>query len=92
MTEGGVAERELAERLGARAKDRLHELQQWTVLRKAIESFWLRHDHRRAPTWVEHRDISDVMLATCLAPDGFLAFERPKQPSLQEATAAPPPG
>ena len=39
---------------------------------QAIESFWLDAGHREAGTWAEHRDINEVMLATCLAPDGFL--------------------
>jgi hypothetical protein len=38
-----------------------------------IESFWRTAEHRRSRTWTEHRDISEVMLATRLAPDGFLA-------------------
>ena len=41
-------------------------------LRSEIESFWLRPESRRASTWTEHEDINDVMLATSLAPDGFV--------------------
>jgi len=41
-------------------------------LRTAIESFWLVEEHRRDDTWRAHQDINDVMLATALAPDGFL--------------------
>jgi hypothetical protein len=37
-----------------------------------IESFWRDPTHQRAATWSEHRDINEVMLATRLAPDGFL--------------------
>jgi len=37
-----------------------------------IESFWRDPAHQRAATWSEHRDINEVMLATRLAPDGFL--------------------
>ena len=32
---------------------------------------------RQVPTWVEHADINDVMLATSLEPDGFLALGAP---------------
>ncbi len=41
---------------------------------RAIESFWLDPGHRRASTWAEHRDINEVMLATSLAPEGFLVL------------------
>lgn len=37
-----------------------------------IESFWATPEHRRAPTWTGHADINAVMLATSLAPDGYL--------------------
>ncbi|MDT8282903.1 MAG: hypothetical protein RQ982_08840 [Gammaproteobacteria bacterium] len=43
--------------------DRIHEL---------IESFWIESDHRSVKTWQEHADINNVMLATSLAPDGYL--------------------
>jgi hypothetical protein len=42
------------------------------ALRSEIESFWLVPEHRRAPSWTEHRDINEVMLATSLAPEGCL--------------------
>ena len=31
-------------------------------------------ENRRAPSWVEHQDINDVMLATSLEPAGFLGL------------------
>jgi hypothetical protein len=31
-----------------------------------IEQFWLQPHHRRESTWTDHRDISDVMLASSL--------------------------
>lgn len=45
-------------------------------LRGAIEAFWLDGEHRRSRTYREHQDISDVMLATSLQPDGFLVLRR----------------
>ncbi len=39
-----------------------------------IESFWLEGSNREAGTWREHREINMVMLATSLAPDGFLSI------------------
>ncbi len=44
------------------------------TLGTAIESFWLGSENRRARTWSDHRDINDVMLATCLAPEGYLVL------------------
>jgi hypothetical protein len=37
-----------------------------------LENFWLAERNREAKTWADHRDINMVMLATSLAPDGFL--------------------
>lgn len=37
-----------------------------------IEGFWLRGNSRENETWREHREINLVMLATSLAPEGFL--------------------
>jgi len=51
---------------------RLQALFQYVPLRDEIESFWRDPDQRRASTWAEHRDINEVMLATSLAPAGFL--------------------
>jgi hypothetical protein len=50
----------------------LQALMQHTPLRDAIETFWYNPEHHRANTWAEHRDINEVMLATSLAPQGFL--------------------
>ncbi|MFW5950988.1 MAG: hypothetical protein ACOCVZ_02595 [Gemmatimonadota bacterium] len=50
----------------------LHEA---TPLRAEIARFWLDERSRRAPTWLEHQDINTVMLATALAPDGYLGPE-----------------
>ena len=43
-----------------------------TRLIAAIEGFWLEPANRESGSWNEHRDINMVMLATSLAPDGFL--------------------
>jgi hypothetical protein len=41
-------------------------------VRDRIASFWLDAAHRESALWREHVDINEVMLATCLAPAGFL--------------------
>jgi len=43
-------------------------------LAAAIEDFWCDPAHRLTQTWLEHRDINTVMLATSLAPDGYLTL------------------
>lgn len=37
-----------------------------------IRDFWLDPANRANRTWTEHADINEVMLATCLVPQGFL--------------------
>jgi hypothetical protein len=51
---------------------RLDSLARYAALGSAIESFWRDPEHRQNGTWAEHRDINEVMLATCLLPDGLL--------------------
>jgi hypothetical protein len=46
--------------------------ERYGFLRAEIEEFWIRPESRRVPTWLDHADINDVMLATSLAPDGFV--------------------
>jgi len=47
-------------------------LARYLPLRAEIEAFWLRPEHRRVDSWLEHANINDVMLATSLQPEGFL--------------------
>jgi hypothetical protein len=61
--------------------DKKHPLHEWieSMMRYApmgemIEKFWLESTNRKANTWIEHRDINMVMLATSLAPDGYLTL------------------
>ena len=37
-----------------------------------IERFWLDPTHQKAESWMAHGDINRIMLATSLAPDGYL--------------------
>jgi hypothetical protein len=38
----------------------------------AIKEFWMSATNRQSVTWTGHRDINRVMLATSIAPEGFL--------------------
>lgn len=39
---------------------------------ETIEKFWLEPKNQKSSTWREHLDINSVMLATSLAPEGYL--------------------
>jgi hypothetical protein len=59
-------------------KDLFHSLlkilSRYAGLRETIETFWLERTNRESDSWTAHRDINRVMLATSLAPDGFLSI------------------
>ena len=50
----------------------LGEVRSFEPLSRATEVFWLEPAARGQASWFEHRDINEVMLATALAPEGFL--------------------
>ena len=51
---------------------RVEDLARYVPLRETIEQFWTDGRNREASTWIQHREINMVMLATSLAPDEFL--------------------
>ncbi len=53
---------------------RIEPLMRYSHLSAVIEKFWLERKNREASSWTEHRDINMVMLATSLAPDGYLTL------------------
>jgi hypothetical protein len=55
----------------------LQALMQFAPLAEGLVTFWRDPAHQDAPSWAEHRDINEVMLATGLAPDGCLTLLRP---------------
>ena len=52
----------------------LTELREYMPLVEEIEQFWLDEENQKAGTWKEYREINMVMLATSLAPEGFLGI------------------
>lgn len=48
------------------------QLRRSEPLGRAIVQYWLDPEHQASTNWLAHRDINDVMLATSLAPDGYL--------------------
>lgn len=51
----------------------LDRLRPYDALAGTIEGFWLDLQNRSGETWLAHEDINAVMLATSLAPEGYLA-------------------
>ena len=61
-------------RLSRGAADRLAALRRYLPLGNEIEAFWREPLNRESGSWSGHRDINEVMLATRLAPEGFLVL------------------
>lgn len=53
-------------------KPSVEVLKEYKPLAISLEKFWLEDENRACETWTEHREINMVMLATSLAPRGFL--------------------
>jgi hypothetical protein len=54
---------------------RLSGLARFLSLSECIETFWLELANQQSHSWIAHRDINSVMLATSLAPDGYLVLQ-----------------
>ena len=81
-----LAFRELGLAIGLHALDQMTELGKQDIalsaivetlllyrsLAEEIEAFWSVPVHRRSSSWMDHSDINTVMLATSLAPEGYL--------------------
>jgi hypothetical protein len=48
------------------------DLLAYRPIAEQIQTFWSDPAHRRSSTWTDHRDINAVMLATSIAPQGYL--------------------
>jgi hypothetical protein len=53
---------------------RVEAIRGYVPLRETIEQFWTDSKNRETATWIEHREINMVMLATSLAPGEFLTI------------------
>ena len=53
-------------------KGQVETLKRYNALAETIEAFWLEPANREASTFTDHYDINMVMLATSLAPHGYL--------------------
>ena len=52
----------------------VEDLVMYLPLRGVIERFWMEGTNREASTWIDHREINMVMLATSLTPNRFLTI------------------
>ena len=57
-----------------RLKRLVEAFKRYKRLAEILESFWLEDTSQKAGTWTDHSAINMVMLATSLAPDGFLTL------------------
>jgi hypothetical protein len=71
----------LARRIGAAGQGSLAQLAEYKAIRADVESFWMQSPNRETSSWLEHADINDVMLATSLAPQGFVELTPPRNAS-----------
>ena len=93
-----LAFRELGLVIGLRAAERLRELAQdmstcsqvvqrilrFKALIDGTLEFWLKKENQETLTWLEHRNINMVMLATGLIPSGYLGPLKEGQASVDE--------
>jgi hypothetical protein len=80
-----LAFRELGLALGLHGVEKMEEARgfaPWFALAERIESFWIDPRNQVAPSFVAHRDINEVMLASTLVPDGCVEL-------FQTATSPP---
>ena len=69
--------RKLSLALGDRT--RLERLAMFSYLSNVIERFWCQAASQQSANWHDHVDINSVMLATSLAPDGYLLVSAGKK-------------
>ena len=55
-------------------RDAFDALLEHSPLAEAVRVFWSDRAHRTNPTWTDHEYINAVMLATSLAPEGYLGL------------------
>lgn len=54
--------------------ENLNDLERFVPIGHIIEDFWTSAKNQKATTWLEHREINMVMLATSLEPDSYLSI------------------
>jgi hypothetical protein len=69
----------LASGISASGQESLAKLAQFQPLHTEITSFWMEPHHWKTSSWIEHADINQVMLATSIAPDGFVKLDAPRK-------------
>jgi hypothetical protein len=57
-----------------RLQSQAENLMRYKPLSNMIKAYWLNEANRQAASWMAHRDINIVMLATSFAPDGYISI------------------
>lgn len=68
-------------------RDEIYDLYRFAAHAATIEAFWREPRNHKVRSWQDHRDINDVMLATSLLPDEFLAVGKLPDPDNPDAPA-----
>jgi hypothetical protein len=59
-------------KLSSEVNEGFSALLQHKPMAAQVDAFWASESNREGESWKDHRDINTVMLATSLAPDGYL--------------------
>ena len=69
---GSIGQKEDRRNRESRLDSLVGSLMGYVPLRETIRTFWLQKANQESAGWKDHLDINMVMLATSLAPDGYL--------------------
>jgi hypothetical protein len=74
----------------ATLREEIDDLMRFAVHASTIEKFWCEPRNHKVRSWQDHRDINEVMLATSLLPDEFLAAGREENVTYSAASCRSP--
>ena len=77
LIEAGLRTAKVLSSSSSKIEEQRRALTSYAELGAQIRSFWCVPANRETRLWFEHQDINDVMLATSLAPAGFLSMAAP---------------
>jgi hypothetical protein len=72
IKKGSIGQKEDHRIRESRLESLVGSLMSYVPLRETIQAFWLQKANQQSEGWKDHLDINMVMLATSLAPDGYL--------------------
>lgn len=57
---------------GGKVQQQLESIMKYFPFADIIEKFWIDDENRKYHSWIEHKEINMIMLATSIDPKGFL--------------------